>query len=133
LRRSSAWISWALQKPGRLSSATARACACRVPRARVRVRTGSSGCGIVTVARYNVQPVAPNARRVTAKPAPVAGPPLTAHGKPEVLSRHANPLDKNSYTVLQRLTPAQQAICHLTGDQPGTACTPAVRSLLPAR
>jgi hypothetical protein len=23
------------------------------------------------------------------------------------------------------------AICHLTGDQPATACTPAVRSLLP--
>ena len=31
-RRSSAWISWALQKPGRLASAAARADACRVPR-----------------------------------------------------------------------------------------------------
>jgi len=218
------------------------------------------------------------ADRVIAKPAPVAGPPLTAHGKPEVLyvateycpycatqswamivalsrfgtftglrtirsaalnsalaqtitdqvfpaldtwtfygsgytskyltfvpvetrsnvlvSRHANPLEKNSYTALQRLTPAQQAIfakydnlravpftdfgnryaltgssfdpgvlehetwsqiaaelrnphgirgrsilgavnyltaaiCQLTHDQPATACTPAVRSLLP--
>jgi hypothetical protein len=215
--------------------------------------------------------------RVTAKPAPVAGPPLTAHGKPEVLyvateycpfcatqswamivalsrfgtfsglrtirsaalnpalaqtitdqffpaldtwtfygsaytsryltfvpvetrsnvlvSRNANPLHQNSYTVLQRLTPTQQAIfakydnlravpfadfgnryaltgssfdptalehetwsqiaaelnnphgirgrsilgtvnyitaaiCQLTHDQPATACTPTVRSLL---
>ncbi len=219
------------------------------------------------------------ADRVIAKPAPVAGPPLTAHGKPEVfyvateycpfcatqswamivalsrfgtfsglrtirsaalnsalaqtitdqffpaldtwtfygsaytsryltfvpvetrsnvlVSRHANPLEKNSYTALQRLTPAQQAIfakydnlravpftdfgnryaltgssfdptvlehetwsqiaaelrnprgirglsilgavnyitaaiCRLTGDQPATACTPLVRSLLPS-
>jgi hypothetical protein len=113
-----------------------------------------------------------------------------------LISRHANPLRKNSYTRLQRLTPAQQAIftrydklqavpfadfgnrsaltgssfspgvlehetwsqlaaalenphgirgrsilgtvnyitaaiCQLTGDQPATACTPAVRSLLP--
>ena len=113
-----------------------------------------------------------------------------------LLSRHANPLDKNSYTRLQRLTAAQQAIfarydnlqavpftdfgnryaltgssfspgvlehqtwsqiaaaledphgirgqtilgtvnyitaaiCQLTHDQPATACTPAVRSLLP--
>lgn len=111
--------------------------------------------------------------------------------------RHARPQDKNSYTVLQRLTAAQQAIfgrydnlkavpftdfgnryaltgssfspdvlehetwgqvtaalnnphgimgrsilgtanyitaaiCQLTGDQPATACTPAVRSLLPS-
>ena len=214
---------------------------------------------------------------MTAKPAPVAGPPLTAHGKPEVLyvateycpfcatqswamivalsrfgtfrglrtirsaalnsalaqtitdqffpaldtwtfygsaytsryltfvpvetrsnvlvSRNASPLEKNSYTALQRLTPAQQAIfakydnlravpfadfgnryaltgssfdptvlehetwsqiaaelrnphgirgrsilgtvnyitaaiCRLTHDQPATACTPTVRSLL---
>jgi hypothetical protein len=219
------------------------------------------------------------ADRAIAKPAPVAGPPLAAHGKPEVLyvateycpycatqnwamivalgrfgtftglrairsgvfnaapipaatdqtyppldtwtfygsgytskyltfvpvetrsnvliSRHANPADKNSYTRLQRLTAAQQAIfakynnlqavpftdfgnryaltgssfspgvlehetwgqvtaalrnphgimgesilgaanyitaaiCQLTGDQPATACTPAVRSLLPS-
>jgi len=216
--------------------------------------------------------------RVTAKPAPVAGPPLIAHGKPEVfyvateycpycatqswamivalsrfgtftglrtirsaaydsalaatiagpfvppldtwtfygsaytskyltfvsvetrsnvlISRDADPTKKNSYPVLQRLTAAQQAvfatydspravpftdfgnryaltgssfdpgilehetwsqlaaelrnprgirgrsilgtvnyitaaICQLTGDQPATACTPAVRSLLP--
>jgi len=113
-----------------------------------------------------------------------------------LVSRHANPLEKNSYTALQRLTPAQQAIfakydnlravpftdfgnryaltgssfdpgvlehetwsqiaaelrnphgirgrsilgavnyltaaiCQLTHDQPATACTPAVRSLLP--
>jgi Domain of unknown function (DUF929) len=113
-----------------------------------------------------------------------------------LVSRHANPQDKNSYTRLQRLPPAQQAIftrydtlqavpftdfgnryaltgssfspgvlehetwsqiaaaledphgiggqsilgtvnyitaaiCRLTGDQPATACTPAVRSLLP--
>ena len=113
-----------------------------------------------------------------------------------LVSRHANPLQKNSYTRLQRLTPAQQAIftrydklqavpfadfgnrsaltgssfspgvlehetwsqiaaelrnphgirgrsilgtvnyitaaiCQLTHDQPATACTPAVRSLLP--
>src|ERR1700730_11129114 len=67
LRRSSAWISWALQKPGRLSSAAARACACRVPRTRVPragreelTRTFSSGCGIVTVARYNLYTVLPN-------------------------------------------------------------------------
>jgi hypothetical protein len=114
-----------------------------------------------------------------------------------LVSRHANPLHQNSYTRLQRLTPAQQAIftrydklqavpftdfgnrsaltgssfnptvlehetwsqiaaelrnphgirgrsilgtanyitaavCQLTHDQPVTACTPAVRSLLPA-
>jgi hypothetical protein len=113
-----------------------------------------------------------------------------------LVSRHANPADKKSYTRLQRLTAAQQAIfakydnlqavpftdfgnryaltgssfapdvlehqtwsqiaaalrdpsgitgrsilgavnyitaaiCHLTGDQPATACTQAVRSLLP--
>ncbi len=113
-----------------------------------------------------------------------------------LVSRHANPLHQNSYTRLQRLTPAQQAIftrydklqavpfadfgnryaltgssfspgvleheswsriaaamknphsttgwsilgtvnyitaaiCQLTHDQPATACTPAVRSLLP--
>jgi hypothetical protein len=114
-----------------------------------------------------------------------------------LVSRNADPLKKTSYTVLQRLTPAQQAIfakydnqravpftdfgnryaltgssfdptvlehetwsqlaaelrnprgirgrsilgavnhitaaiCQLTGDQPATACTPAVRSLLPS-
>jgi hypothetical protein len=113
-----------------------------------------------------------------------------------LVARHANPLKQNSYTRLQRLTPAQQAIftrydklravpftdfgnrsaltgssfdptvlehetwsqiaaelrnphgitgrsilgtvnyitaaiCQLTHDQPATACTPAVRSLLP--
>jgi len=113
-----------------------------------------------------------------------------------LVSRHANPLHQNSYTVRQRLTPAQQAIfakydnlravpfadfgnryaltgssfdptvlehetwsqiaaelrnphgirgrsilgavnyitaaiCQLTRDQPATACTPAVKSLLP--
>jgi hypothetical protein len=47
--------------------------------------------------------------QVFAKPAPVTGPPLAARGKPEVTA----------------------AICQLTGDQPATACTPAVRSLLP--
>jgi hypothetical protein len=264
LRRSAAWISWALQKPGRLSSAAARACACRVPRARVRVRTGSSGCGIVTVARYNVHPAAPNARCRRGLPpisrrdpeggdligsrASAAARALSRFGtftglrtirsaalnsalaqtitdqffpaldtwtfygsaytskyltfvpvetrSSVLVSRNADPLKKTSYTVLQRLTPAEQtifarydnlravpftdfgnkyaltgssfdptvlehetwsqiaaelehpggirgrsilgavnyitaALCRLTGDQPATACTPAVRSLLP--
>ena len=56
LRRSSAWISCGAAKPGRLSSAAARACALPGPRARVLPHTGSSGCGIVTVARYNLHP-----------------------------------------------------------------------------
>ena len=108
LRRSSAWISWALQKPGRLSSAAARACAYRIPRARVRVRTGSSGCGIVTVARYNLHPRSAQ-RAWPSFPSPISG-----------------------RSILGAANYITAAICRLTGDQPATACTPLVRSLLPS-
>src|ERR1700759_5410939 len=76
-RRSSAWICWALQNPGRLSSAATSAAACRVPRTLVpRGRPASaevgcpasseagaaagSDCEVVTTARYRVGLTEPN-------------------------------------------------------------------------
>ena len=54
-RRSSAWICWALQKPGRFYSAAASTAACLVPRTLVPrggVPVAGSGFDVVTTAPY---------------------------------------------------------------------------------
>jgi len=117
------------------------------------VRTGSSGSGIVTVARYNLHPRF--AQRATRpEPSPISNlraVPFTDFGNryaltgssfdPTVLEHETwsqiaaelrNPRGIRGLSILGAVNYITAAICRLTGDQPATACTPLVRSLLPS-